>query len=121
MSATSIVSGYAGYANSPLPVVIANGVQESAAFPTGGMTLVGIILPAAFTGTALTFEVSSSLAGTYVPLCNTLSGTPLSYTVAQGTYCAIDPKDFQGIQFLKIKSGSNEGAARTLLCSLKGF
>lgn len=121
MAAKPIVSGYQGLTNPALEVVIANGATESGAIPCAGMSLVGIILPAAFTGTALTFLVSDAVAGTYVPLHSTVSGTLLSYTVAQGKYCAIDPKDFYGVQFLKIKSGSAEGAARTLICSLKGF
>lgn len=115
------ITGYQGFFNPGQSVVIANGQQSSAAFNCGGMALCGILLPAAFTGTALTFEVSSAIDGTFVPLKSTTSGTALSYTVAQGTYCALDPKDFQGVQFLKIKSGSAEGAARTLTCMLKGF
>jgi hypothetical protein len=115
------VTGYQGNLNPAVPLVILNTAQESAAINLAGLSLVGIILPAAFTGTALTFEVSDSLAGTYVVLKSSTSGTSLSYTVAQGTYAAIDPKDFYGVQFLKIKSGSAEGADRTLLLSLKGF
>ncbi len=117
----SYITGYQGNFNPGLSVVIASGQQESAAISCAGFVLCGILLPAAFTGTTLTFEASSSFAGTYVPVKNTTSGTALSYTVAQGTYAALDPKDFQGISFLKIKSGSAEGAARTLICSLKGF
>lgn len=115
------VTGYQGNFNPNQSVGIANGQQVSAAISCGGLVLCGILLPAAFTGTALTFEVCNTLGGTYVPLNSTTSGTLLTYTVAQGTYCAIDPKDFQGVQYLKIKSGSSEGAARTLICSLKGF
>lgn len=115
------VTGYQGFFNPSQPVVIANAGQESAAIDCGGFALCGILLPASFTGTALTFEVSNTIDGTFVALKSTLSGTALSYTVAQGTYAAIDPKDFQGVRFLKIKSGSTEGADRTLICSLKGF
>lgn len=115
------VSGYQGSLNPGLDVVIANTAQESAAIDCGGFALCGIFLPAAFTGTALTFEAATAIDGTYLPVKSTASGTALSYTVAQGTYCAVDPRDFQGIRFLKIKSGSAEGAARTLTCSLKGF
>lgn len=120
MSVKPLVSGYAGYTNPGLSVAIANGQQSSAVIPCGGMALVGVLLPAAFTGTALTFEVCDTAGGTFVPLKSTTSGTALSYTVAQGTYAAIDPKDFYGVQFLKIKSGSAEGGARTLIVSLKG-
>lgn len=94
---------------------------ETAAIPLNGFNLVGIYFPAAFTGTAITFEACDTLAGTYLVVKSTTSGSSLSYTVAQGTYAAIDPKDFYGINFLKIKSGSTEIAARTLVISLKGF
>ncbi len=107
--------------NVSAPVVIANGQQESAAVALDGFSLCGIIFPAAFTGTAVTFEASSAIDGTFVPVKSTTSGTALSYTVAQATYAAIDPKDFLGVSFLKIKSGSAEGAARTLLLALKGL
>lgn len=113
-------TGYAGNFNPAVQAVIANGQQESGALSLNGLALVGIFIPAAFTGTALTFTVCDTLAGTYVPLKSTISGTALSYTVAVSGFYAIDPKDFQGVQYLKIKSGSAEGAARTLICALKG-
>lgn len=113
-------TGYQGQLVS-VPCTIANTAQESAAIDLAGFTLCGILLPAAFTGTAITFEVSDSLAGTFVALKSTTSGTALSYTVAQGTYAALDPKDFQGVNFLKLKSGTAEGADRALTLYAKGF
>jgi hypothetical protein len=113
------VTGYQNFFNPAQEVDIANGQQESAALNCGGIVLVGILFPAAFTGTAVTFEVSNKIDGTYVPLYN--SAGLVSYTIAQGRFYAIDPKDFYGVNFLKIKSGSAEGAARALICSLKGF
>lgn len=103
------------------PATIANSAQLSSVIPLNGLVPVGILFPAAFTGTAITFEACDTLAGTYRPVCATTSGTVLSYTVAQATYQALDPKDFQGINFLKIKSGSTEGGLRTLSVSLKGI
>ncbi len=120
MAATS-VQGYQGVFIPDAPVTIAISQTKSAAIDMKGMCLVGIKLPAAFTGTALTFEMCDTVDGTYVAVKNTTSGTALSYTVAQGTYAAIDPKDFQGIRFLKIVSGSTEAAARTLTVALKGL
>lgn len=114
-------SGYQGEFNPALSTTIANGQTKSAVISTGGLALCGIILPAAFTGTTLTFEACDTAAGTFVPVKSTTSGTALSYTVAQGTFAAIDPKDFQGIAFLKIVSGSSEGALRTLKLAMKGF
>jgi hypothetical protein len=99
---------------------IASGQTSSAAIPTSGLSLVGIQMPAAFTGTTVTFL--GSLDGTtYQTLKSTTSGTSLSYTVAQGTYVAIDPVPFYGLPYIKIVSGSAEGAARTLAIALKGI
>lgn len=113
-------SGYQGNFNPNLSSVIAISTQISTVIECGGLVLCGILLPAAFTGTALTFQ--ASVDGTnFFPVHSTTSGTSLSYTVAQGQYCAIDPKDFYGINYLIIKSGSSEVAARTLIVSLKGF
>lgn len=114
----SNISGYGGILSPAQSTTIANGAQSSAAIPTGGKRLCGIIFPAAFTGTAITFEASSVIDGTYVPVYN--SGGALSYTVGTSRYVAVDPKDFEGIAFLKVKSGSAEGALRTLLLALKG-
>lgn len=99
--------------------IIANTATETNAIATSGLSLVGILMPAAFTGTALTFEACATVDGTYVPVYN--SAGAVSYTVAASQYIAIDPKDFYGIMFLKIKSGSTEAAARTLVCSMKGI
>ncbi len=117
----SIVSGYQGQFLPAVSLAIANGASESAALALNGMSLVGVFIPAAFTGTAISFEAATAIDGTYVPVKSTTSGTALSYTVAVSTFCAIDPKDLLGVNFLKIKSGSTEGGARTIVCSLKGL
>lgn len=81
-------------------------------------------------GNAYTFAKSSAditltpsggvlSGGGFRPLYN--SSGQVSYTVAQGRSYAIDPKDFQGIPFLKLVSGSAELAPRTIICTLKGF
>lgn len=114
------VSGYQGNFAPAVSAVIPINTQTSATINTGGMALCGVFIPAAFTGTAITFLASHD--GTnFVPVKSTTSGSALSYTVAQGQFNAIDPKDFNGIQYLQIKSGSSEAAARTLVASLKGF
>lgn len=93
----------------------------SAAISLKGMALVALKMPAALTGTAITFTACDTIDGTYVPLKVTTSGTALSYTVAASGYYAVDPAAFQGIPFLKIVSGSTEAAARTIVLSLKGL
>lgn len=98
---------------------IANGATSSEAMDLRGLALVGVQFPATFTGTTVTFTMSDSFAGTYVPVYN--SAGAISYTIAQARYYAIDPKDFHGIRFLKIVSGSAEGGARTVKLSFKSL
>jgi len=117
---TNYYQSYQGSFNPNYPATIASSSQVSSTINCGGFTLCGVLLPAAFSGAALTFL--ASVDGTnFYPVHSTTSGTLLSYTVAQGQYCAIDPKDFYGVNFLQIKSGSSEAALRTLAVSLKGF
>lgn len=113
------ISGYLGNFNPSVSATIANGQQSSSVVKTAGTCPVGIQIPAAFTGTSITFEVCDTLGGTYLPLYN--SAGQVSYTVAVSRYVAIDPKDFQGVAFFKVKSGSAEGGARSLIISLKGL
>lgn len=120
-SNAALITGYAGNMLAPVSVVIANGATESSLINLKGFVLVGITTPAALTGTALTFESCSSTGTGCIPVKTSTSGTALSYTVTTSSYYAITPTDFQGVQYLKIKSGSAEGAARTLVISLKGF
>lgn len=115
-----MITGYQGYFNAAQTAVILNGDQESNAIATGGMCLVGMILPSAFTGTAITFECSDAIDGIFKPLYDN-SNSLVSMTVAQGRAYAIDPANFQGISFLKIKSGSAEAAERVVTLALKGL
>ena len=117
---STVFSGYAGQMMNTPTAAIANGQTVSAAVTLKGFSLVGILLPATFTGTTLTFQVSFDCS-TYVVLKSTTSGSSLSYTVAQNTYAAIDPVPFYGVNCLKIVSGSAEGGARTLTLSVKGI
>jgi hypothetical protein len=113
-------SGYQGRTISAAATLLAS-TEKTAAIDLSGFTLVGIKLPATFTGTAITFEASDAIDGTFVAVKSTTSGTALSYTVAQNTWVALDPKDFYGLNFIKIVSGSDEAANRALVLSLKGL
>lgn len=101
--------------------VILDTETDSDAVATAGLTPCGVFVPASFTGTTLSFLVSDAVDGTYVPLHSTVSGSLLSFTVASSRYIAFDPKDFQGVQFLKLKSGSAESGDKTLKLALKGI
>lgn len=96
---------------------IANGQQLSLAFENKYGRDTGIVVPAAFTGTALTFEVSAD-GVTYQPLYGT-DGNAVSLTVAQGRSYPL-PDAVLPWPYFKVKSGSAEAAARTLVVVFKG-
>ncbi len=81
-------------------------------------------------GNAYTFAKSSSditltpsggvlTGGGFRPLYSA-SNSLVSMTVAAGRCYAVDPANFTGVQFLKLRSGSTELNARTITCTLKG-
>lgn len=106
--------------DSTFDAVIANGGTVSDVLDMVGHTLCGIFIPAAFTGVALTFQASPTATGTFVSVRDG-AGAALTVTVAAGQYIPIDPKNFHGLRYLKIVSGSAEGAARTLTVAGKLF
>lgn len=72
----------------------------------------GFSIPAAFTGTAVTFQVSEADGGTFQALYDE-TGTAVSVPVAAGrSYSA--PAALAAWPYFKIVSGSAEAAARTL-------
>lgn len=79
----------------------------------GGTYLVGIQLPASFTGTSLTFTVATASGGTFQTMKDG-AGNSVSKTVAQGQYIGIDPTLFRGVRFFKVVSGSTETSDRSL-------
>lgn len=97
--------------------IIANGEQSSSAIENKYGADLGVVIPAAFTGTALTFEVSHN-GVTYQGLYG-LDGNAVSLTVAQGRSYVL-PAALLPWPYFKLKSGSAEGAARTLNVVIKG-
>lgn len=93
-------------------VTIASGQQTSGAVDLSGCVLVGLDMPSAFTGTTVTFTVSSSQSGTYKTLYK--DGANVSVTVTASRQVVLQPADFAGVRFLKVVSGSAEAAERTI-------
>jgi hypothetical protein len=88
-------------------------VSDSITVPTNGRSLIGIIIPAAMTGSTLTFKASYD--GTnYDPVY--FESTLLSITIPTGArrFIALDPKYFDGALYLQLVSGSAEAATRTI-------
>ncbi len=93
-------------------VTIANAGQTSGALDVREATILGLITPAALTGTALTFNVSMD-SGTFVPLYDS-TGTLVSLTVGTSRGFALDPSTFLPWRYVQVVSGTAEGAARTI-------
>lgn len=96
---------------------IAISTTTSAAVDLQGYALVGLITPAALTGSTMTFTASPN-DGTYTALYNA-GGTALSATVAASRTILFTPGDFVGVRFIKLVSGSTESAARTITLILR--
>jgi hypothetical protein len=91
---------------------IAISTTTSGAIDMGGMNLVGLIMPAAMTGTSMTFQ--GSVDGTnYFDLYDS-SGTQLSITIAASRFILLVPADFAAVRYLKLVSGSSEAAERSI-------
>lgn len=79
-----------------------------------GQGLAGFVIPASFTGTAITFQVSVD-DSTYQALYN--SNTQLSITVAQGRSYGFNADTralLFGWRYVKLVSGSAEGGSRDI-------
>ena len=94
-------------------VTIANGEADSDAINLQGATVVGIQMPAAFTGATVAVLESQTIGGTYRPI--NLLGESTTYTATVNTTIAIPPANTSCAQFVKIRSASNEGGARSLV------
>lgn len=102
-------------------VTIASGATVSNEIELRTYMLGGIITPAALTSTALTFQVSATKGGTYVPLYDS-GGNQVSITVTTSRGYAITDSEADALApwgFVKIVGGSAEGADRVLKLALK--
>jgi len=82
-----------------------------------GNVLVGLIIPATITSTTITF-LGSIDNGTFTAMYNT-AGTALSAAVLASRLIAINPSDFASVDYLKIATGSNEIADRTITAIMR--
>lgn len=83
--------------------------------------LAGFITPAALTSTAITFTVSATKGGTFVPLY-TSAGNQVALTVTTSQAYGITGEEADALapwNYIKLVGGSVEGAARSILLALK--
>lgn len=93
---------------------IAEGATESSVIDVTKLGQAAVvILPAEMTGSAITFKAAPSPYGTFSPVYN--EGTAYSVNIAGGRAIVLDPTVFFSLPFLKIVSGSEEGAARDII------
>jgi hypothetical protein len=93
-------------------VTIASSSTTSGSIDLQGLGLVGMIMPATFTGSTVTFQMSLDDV-TYYDIYNT-NNTQVSATVTQGRAYLFVPGDFVGVRYLKVKSSSTEGSSRVI-------
>jgi hypothetical protein len=94
-------------------VTISSGTTTSPEIDLGGTDLVGIMLPATMTSTTMTFTAATATGGTYQAVQDG-AGNTISKTISGGKYIAIDPTTLHGVRYLKLVSGSSEGADRAI-------
>lgn len=102
------------------PITITNGQSLSGEVDLGGACLLAIELPAAFTGTVLTFQASRAPGGTFKNVYDD-SGSEVSVAVGAGRMVSIDTAALMlaPYRYIKVRSGTSasptvEGADRIL-------
>ena len=102
--------------NFDLNVTIAVGQTVSSAVDLYGTALVGFITDANLTGTALTFQGSDSLAGTYKAIALLSTGVNIAGVVTTNKYYTLGTTiDLSAVRFLKIVSGSAQSTNPTVI------
>lgn len=99
-------------------LTIASSGTTTAYINAQDVAIFGIILPAAFTSTTISFTVSNLPQGTYVALYDE-TGVLVSVPVVAGRAYALPPA-LAAFPFFKIVSGSAEAATRSIIAFGKG-
>lgn len=102
-----------------VPFAVANGASTSDDHNLLGHVIVGVFTPAALTSTTIAFDQrfvpdpAAPNTGTWVPVYDS-DGNEVSITVAAGRFTAINPTALPFAGQTRIRTGSAEGAARTI-------
>lgn len=104
-----------------MKATIASGQSLSGVVPLAinHETLVGIQMPPAWTTADLSFQAAYDDDATFVDLYD-VAGVEVTAKAAASRYIPVDPADFRGVLFLKIRSGTaatpvNQAADRELI------
>lgn len=101
----------------PTVVIASGGTTSGELALTDDERLIAVQTPSALTGTTFTFTTCNASGGTFLPVY--YEGTQYSITVGASRHIALDPRVFAGAQYIKIVSGSTEGADRTITCQIR--
>lgn len=89
--------------------MIQAGDTFSNALDLHGTALIGLSIPAGFTGSSLTVHSATTFGGTYQQVRNT-DNSPATITCAAGFYYALVPFDLAGCRFIKLESNASQAA-----------
>jgi hypothetical protein len=95
----------------------------SAAVDLAGKTLLGYIMPATWIAAGLTFQTSPDGVVAYNDFYDN-TGTEISHVVAASRFVRVNPADWVGVRFLKVRSGTaavpvNQTASRDIILVTK--
>lgn len=97
-----------------LTAVIASGQTTSGEIDLAGCDLCGLFMPASFTGTTIKIQAAPASGGTFVTVQDG-AGSDYSLAVAASKYIPVSNLAIvAGLRFIKLVSGSSEGADRTI-------
>lgn len=99
--------------------VIASGQTTSGAVDLSGCTLCGLFMPSSFTGTSIKIQAATASDGTFVTVQDG-AGADYSLTVSTSKYVPVSNLAIvAGLRFIKLVSGSSEGADRTISLAVR--
>ncbi len=108
--------------NLPVPATVAIALSgtTSAEIDLSDFDLVGLITPATFDGTTITFTGATTSGGTFYPVAaSNAASTAYTVTTTASVLTPINPDIFAGIRYIKIVCGSSQATTGTDLIILK--
>lgn len=102
-----------------LTATILSGATTSQEIDLAGADLCGLFMPASFTGTSIKITASNASGGTFVTVQDGL-GADYSLTVSASKYIPVSNLALvAGLRFIKLVSGSSEGADRSIILAAR--
>jgi hypothetical protein len=91
--------------------IASSGTVSTSITIEGGRTVLALRTPSTLTGTEFKFQASTD-GDNFFALYN--GSTEYAVTVAASRYIAVNTEVMAGVRFLKVVSGSSEGASRII-------